>query len=236
MRAVAIIGVLLALPFCLWPQLDLLITRWLAFQVDIGFVYKDAPFVHGLYTGVRIVTTLLITSFFLLLLWRCVRAEAPLPLLKKPTPRYRTIFYLMLVMAIGPGIMVHWVLKEQLERPRPRQVTEFSGALAYAPPPFTPAYWQNPPTEGHSFPSGHAAMGYYLAAFAFLARQRRAKALWLSTGILAGLIVGVGRMLQGGHFASDILFSGVVVLFTCALMHRVLFPPTPRESTSPTRP
>lgn len=235
MLAAVLIGALIAIPFCLWPQLDLTITHALAFTPDIGFSHKDSALAQWLYTGVRILTGTLIAGFVLLLLWRAIRADAPLPLLKKTTPRYRSIFYLMLVMAIGPGMLIHWGFKEQLERPRPRQVTELGGTLAYAPPPFTPAYWQNRPTEGRSFPSGHAAMGYYLMAFAFVAQRRRAKLLWLGSGTVAGLVVGFGRMLQGGHWASDILFSGIVVLFTCTLLHRVLFPPTPRESTSPAR-
>ncbi len=236
MLAAIIIGILIAIPFCLWPQLDLAITHWLAFVPDIGFVYKNAAAVLGLYTGVRIVTAALVAGFLLLLLWRRFKADAPLPLLRKSAPPSRSIFYLMLVMAIGPGMVVHWGFKEEFDRPRPRQVLEFGGTLAYAPPPFTPAYWQSRPTEGRSFPSGHAAMGYYLMAFAFVAQARRAKILWLGGGTVAGLIVGMGRILQGGHWASDILFSGVVVLFVSALLHRVLFPPIPRESTSPAQP
>jgi lipid A 4'-phosphatase len=236
MLPAVLIGVLIAIPFCLWPQLDLAITHQLAFTPDIGFMHKNAAIVLGLYTGVRIITAALVASFLLLLLWRRLKADAPLPILKKSAPLSRSILYLMLVMAIGPGMVVHWGFKEEFERPRPRQVLEFGGTLAYAPPPFTTAYWQNKPTEGRAFPSGHAAMGYYLMAFAFLAQTRRAKLLWLGGGTVAGLMVGLGRILQGGHWASDILFSGVVVLFVSALLHRVLFPPTPRESTSPAQP
>ena len=236
MLIAVLIGALIAIPFCLWPQLDLAITQWLAYVPCGGFVHKDAAGAQWLYTGTRIMTGTLITGLILLLLWRALRPDAHLPLIKKPVPRYRSILYLMLVMAVGPGMLVHWGFKEQLERPRPRQVLELGGTLTYAPPPFVPAYWQSKPAEGHSFPSGHAAMGYYLMAFAFLAQTRRAKLLWLGGGTAAGLIVGLGRILQGGHWASDILFSGIVVLFTCALVHRVLFPPTPRESTSAARP
>jgi len=41
---------------------------------------------------------------------------------------------------------------------------------------------------------------------------------WLLIGIVAGGVVGLGRMLQGGHFFSDILFAFFTVWLSCEIV------------------
>ncbi len=61
-------------------------------------------------------------------------------------------------------------------------------------------------------------MGFFLMTpfFIFRKRARRRAVAFLTLGIGCGLLIGLGRMIQGGHFASDVMWSGGFVYF-CGL-------------------
>jgi membrane-associated PAP2 superfamily phosphatase len=66
---------------------------------------------------------------------------------------------------------------------------------------------------GKSFVSGHGASGFAVALGWLLLRRRRP---WLAAGVMIGGLawggaVAVARMAVGGHWASDLWWSGVVV-------------------------
>ncbi|MCI5118335.1 MAG: phosphatase PAP2 family protein [Candidatus Electrothrix sp. LOE1_4_5] len=121
--------------------------------------------------------------------------------------RKRAIFILLL-LALGPGLVVNVLLKGELGRPRPRQIVEFGGEYQFT------QCWQ--PGEGgsnSSFPSGHATIAFFLMVPWFILRdekeqKKRYAEIFLLTGILFGTLVGIARILQGGHFVSDILWAG----------------------------
>ncbi|GIX45953.1 MAG: phosphatase PAP2 family protein [Candidatus Tectimicrobiota bacterium] len=125
----------------------------------------------------------------------------------------RAFLVIVLAVALGPGLLVNGVLKPLWGRPRPRHVAAFQGTQAYRP------WWPpHPPGSGKSFPSGHAAMGYVLAAGAGLAASRRGQRLWLAVALVYGSLMGLARLVQGAHFASDVLGSGAVVFLTLAAL------------------
>lgn len=116
--------------------------------------------------------------------------------------------FIVLLAVIGPGLVVNGFLKAQSGRPRPRDVTVFSGDHH-----FQRVGDKGEAGQGYSFPSGHASMGFFLGAPYFLMRRsNRARAMfWLGLGLTSGFVVGTARMAQGGHFASDILWAWGVV-------------------------
>ncbi len=115
---------------------------------------------------------------------------------------------LLLILTIGPGVIVNDVFKEHWGRPRPRQIIEFGGVRLHLPP-LLPA--DN--TAGTSFPSGHAAIAFaWLGVYSVLRRRAPGRArLALGFGLAAGALVGLVRMAMGGHFLSDVLWSGAIV-------------------------
>ncbi len=118
--------------------------------------------------------------------------------------------FLLLVLLIGPGLIVHPILKDNWDRPRPRDVQEFNGDLV-----FKPAFIMSEQEgKNQSFASGHGAMGFYFMAFAWIFRKRR----YLVLGMMVGAVVSAGRIVQGGHFISDVLTAGFIVYFTCRVM------------------
>ena len=118
--------------------------------------------------------------------------------------RYRkaALFFLIL-LALGPGLITP-LFKVSWARPRPRQVEYFGGEKKFLP------VWQiGDAGEKKSFPSGHASIAFYLFSPYFV--LRRSSARWarrfLVLGLAYGGLVGFTRMVQGGHFPSDVLWS-----------------------------
>ncbi|MEN6405724.1 MAG: phosphatase PAP2 family protein [Thermoguttaceae bacterium] len=118
--------------------------------------------------------------------------------------------FLFLLLLIGPGVVVNGVLKPFWGRPRPNAVEEFGG-----PRPFR-AVWQYGDGQiESSFPSGHASMGFFLMAPAFICYRRRPRLAFefVLLGLVAGCSIGLARMVAGGHFPSDVLWAGAFVYF-----------------------
>ena len=137
-----------------------------------------------------------------------------------PLRRWREMgLFLAILLAIGPGLAVNGIVKPQWSRPRPAQTKDFGGQQD-----FVYAWGFGPRGVSKSFPSGHASMGFYLMAPAFLLYRRHPR--WalacLLLGLASGGFIGLGRMAQGQHFASDVLWSGGLVYF-CGVALGYLF-------------
>jgi lipid A 4'-phosphatase len=137
----------------------------------------------------------------------------------------RSCVVLVLAVALGPGVLVNGLVKPLWGRPRPRQVVQFGGSQPYRP------WWQpGGPGAGHSLPSGHAAMGYVLVAGAVLISCRRRswpRGLALAGALTYGTLMGVARIIQGGHFVSDVAWAGGLMCVLVIGLQEVLgaFPP-----------
>lgn len=131
---------------------------------------------------------------------------------------YRKIsLFLVVFLIVGPGLIVNELLKEHWGRPRPLQVIDFDGKQQ-----FLRVWNKGVAGEGASFPSGHAAIGFYLCApfFFFWADGKRRWALMvLVLGMSYGLLMGIGRIIQGAHFASDVLWSAGFIYLTGILFY-----------------
>jgi len=138
--------------------------------------------------------------------------------------------FLALVLIIGPGLLINAVFKDHFGRSRPTQATEFGGKQS-----FRPLGEPGPKEGGRSFPSGHASTGFYwLALGVFFWERRRSLALgFVALGILHGTLMGVGRMAQGGHWASDILWSAGFVYLTAWLLNHFFFRSQKVQLTQP---
>ncbi len=126
---------------------------------------------------------------------------------------------LLFTLLIGPGLLVNVVFKDHWGHPRPRQVVGLGGDMAYEPP-LKPAFEQN----GHSFACGHCSVGFSLMAFWFILKRGWRRLAWIALvgAGLAGLLIGVARMAAGGHFLSDVLWSGFLVFLSAWFTYYVL--------------
>jgi len=118
----------------------------------------------------------------------------------------------LVLIAVGGGLLWSTVLKHGFERPRPDLVPH--GSYVYT----------------SSFPSGHSTMAAatYLNLGALLARvqrRRRLKAFLLGFAILITLLVGVSRVYLGVHWPTDVLAGwtlGGIWALICWLLARWL--------------
>jgi lipid A 4'-phosphatase len=142
----------------------------------------------------------------------------------------RACALIVLAIMLGPGLLVNGVLKPLWGRPRPAQVDLFGGSRPYQP-------WWQPGNigGGRSFPSGHAAMGYVLVLGTCLVPRRRSawlRGLVLGGALAYGSLLGATRIIQGGHFLSDVLWSGSLMCFLVATLQAVLPTPPPNTAAS----
>jgi membrane-associated phospholipid phosphatase len=119
---------------------------------------------------------------------------------------HRSLIFLTLSLALGPGLLVNELFKTQFHRPRPVHVAEFGGVS-----PFRPFYRQDGDCPKNcAFPSGESAAAFWTMAPAMLAPPPL-RAAALGGAMLFGTATGVARMAAGAHFLSDVLFSGLMM-------------------------
>lgn len=200
---------LLVLQLAFWqmPAIDLWFSG-LFWRPGEGFFLADLAPVQWSYAIFRDIPYVLVPLLAWLFLASWVWAR------RSEVALRRGLLFLFLVMAIGPGLLVNEVFKAESGRARPATVQQFEGTRQ-----FTPAFEPSDQCSSNcSFVSGHAAMGFFFLAFAWVLRDRR----WLYWGAAIGLLVGLGRMMQGAHFLSDVLFGYPVVYLTALLLARPL--------------
>ena len=123
----------------------------------------------------------------------------------------KSLAYLLLVILIGPGLLINLVFKDHWGRPRPVHITEFGGQYNYTPP------LKIGNTPDKSFPCGHCSVGFMFFALYFLSRKH--KRYYLALTLAISLALAVARLAAGGHFLSDILWSGYLVFFVSWLLY-----------------
>jgi lipid A 4'-phosphatase len=160
--------------------------------------YDGVPYLAG---SVLAVSSLLVVGSTVLRRWYHLRLYAA---------------YVLLVFLVGPGLLVNSLFKDNWGRPRPVQVVQLGGHEAYVPPGYVVAKG-----HGRSFPSGHSSIGFAFVAFWFLWRKRKPQwaRLALVASLLLGCAIGLTRMAAGGHFLSDVMWSGWVVLFAAWVLY-----------------
>lgn len=204
--------ILLAVLFLAFPYIDLKFSGLFYDPVNHFFLKKMALF-KFFYESVEIITigfTASLMVFFFL-------KTKPFGLTRKK------IFYLLLVLILGPGLLVNVVLKNNWGRARPDHVIQFGGTNT-----FTPAILIARECDHNcSFTSGHAAMGFYFVAIAFLFPRLGNKYVIILS--CYSLMVGLTRIVQGRHFLSDVIFSFFVVFGVARLLYYLMFEIKPRK-------
>jgi lipid A 4'-phosphatase len=134
----------------------------------------------------------------------------------------RAGLFLALMLLIGPGLLVNVSLKTLWGRPRPVQCAEFGGTMTFLPI----GDLASSRLANSSFPSGHAAVAFFMIGPAFVISpgRRRLQRVCLFAGLAYGLAMGFTRVLQGGHFVSDVLWAGAIVYFVGVVLAHMLIP------------
>jgi membrane-associated PAP2 superfamily phosphatase len=216
-----LVGLAAAVTALFWStDLDIEAARWFHHpQAADPWPVASQPLWHLFYRSAPWVTGSLAVAGAALLIAGMVRGKSR---------RFRLLgIFLLLSVAVGPGLIINAIFKDHWGRPRPRQIVEFGGRLEYVPP-LLPAR-----THGKSFPCGHCSVGYLYAAGWWVWRRKypALAAGSLAAGTVLGTLLGFGRMAAGGHFLSDVAWSGLIASGTAhALYYYVLRIPAREDS------
>jgi membrane-associated PAP2 superfamily phosphatase len=208
----AIAGVVLGV----FPQLELSISRVfyeIANANHAMFALRLSPTVMTLRNiGLWFVTALVVVVVVALVI------KLLLPRRKLLIPG-RAVLFLIVTMALGPGLLVNVVLKEHWGRPRPIDVAQFGGDQHFV------AWWdpRGDCPSNCSFVSGDVSGAAWMLAPAALAPPPW-RALAYGGALVFSVAMALLRMMAGGHFPSDTIFAGVftfLVIWLCyALIYR----------------
>ena len=201
--------------FYIFPELDLITSSLFTDPETSRFIYARQPFLLFLYETVYLLSgTVIIVTLLLLIISYLPKINT---YTKVSAIRKRHLIYVLLCVALGPGLVVNAIFKDQWGRARPHQIEYFQGDKI-----FTPAFVMTDQCPSNcSFVSGHASMGFFFYTFGFLFVKRRLFFWGLGTGL--GTLFGSARIIQGSHFLSDVIFSGIFVFTVCYLLHYYLY-------------
>src|SRR6516165_573775 len=127
----------------------------------------------------------------------------------------RALVFLVASIAVGPGLLANTLLKDHWGRARPTQIEAFGGAHHFTPAPLPAAECD----RNCAFVSGHAALAFSLVSLAFLFPPGHSRRRGLTAALGFGALVGMGRIAQGAHFLSDVVYAGLLAYGTTALLY-----------------
>jgi lipid A 4'-phosphatase len=193
--------------FALWPELDLKVSAFFYHSDIRSFTGDHSAPVMAIDEGI-----LLLSRFFVALIFVAFAASF---FIRGPRGHewQKRVGFLAAALTFGPGLVVDVGLKDYFDRARPDKIVEFGGRARY-----TPAFVPSDQCQKNcSFVSGHASAGFFFATFGFLggaAARRR----WTAIGLVLGGIAGLGRISQGEHFLSDVVFAFYFTWFSAWLV------------------
>ncbi len=201
------ISFLLSIPFFIFfAEIDLIISS--LFYEDGVFFLRNTLIEQIFYHSIRPIITTIVLGTLAIFFYNAYFKKNVLDIGK------RKVLYIFLVLALAPGLIVHAILKDTFERPRPRQVIELGGKRD-----FYPAYTLANEDKS-SFSSGHVAATFSLLGIALLAKRRRN--FWIKLTLIYGTGMMIARIAAGGHFFSDVVTSFFIVYITTHLLYKYL--------------
>ena len=209
---IVIVGAATGLVFGLYPQLYLQISAlfydparrtWPADDIALIGHYRDVSSV------LAVILVIIAVGAFAA---GAIRRRAPALI----GPRAAAV--LLGSLALGPGLITNVLLKPQWGRPRPAEVSEFGGQLAFTP-------WWSPygRCDGNcSFVSGEESVAAWLIAWAVVLPAPY-RGVAIAIALLHCGLMGVSRIAMGGHFTSDVLFAIIFTALSIWVTYCVVF-------------
>lgn len=202
-----------AVLFVMFPGIDIAVSRWF-YEPGRGFPLSRAwPFLD-LHEAVPELLIGIAAIIGALAAYNLIRGS------NVGGIRLRAVLYLLAAMALGPGLLVNVILKDNWGRARPYQVSELGGERV-----FTPAFVISDQCPRNcSFVAGDASAGFVLIALALLLPQPWRRIATVAA-IGMGAALGLNRVVMGGHFLSDVVFCGLLVGGLMWLLHLLMMVP-----------
>ena len=184
--------------FALWPELDLATARF--FYGADGFAGHTA--LERAARAFFNVTPFVILAVFAAL-YALRRAGIALPY----APSGRALIFLIVTMAVGPGMIVNLGLKDHAHRPRPVQTQDFGSKFEFRPV----GRFDGGCRKNCSFVSGEASEAFWMVAPASLAPPPF-RAVAIGGALVFGVATSLLRMAFGGHYLSDVILAALLTI------------------------
>jgi lipid A 4'-phosphatase len=130
----------------------------------------------------------------------------------------RAVLFLIVTLALAPGLVANVILKDNWGRPRPYSVQEFAGPEKFVP-------WWDPRggcDKNCSFIAGEGSGAFWTLAPAAITPPP-----WRALAYAAALAFGTGvsafRVAFGAHFLSDAVFAGIFTFLVIWLVHGLIY-------------
>src|SRR5436305_11046976 len=193
-----LVGVGVGAVFAIFPQLDIAISRiffdesYRVFPVQYSLVVRN---LRDLFTYV--VAAIVAPAFIAL----AIKLVLPR---RRMLVTARAALFLIITLALAPGLMANVILKDHWGRPRPAAIEKF-----YGPEKFVP-WWDPRGTcdKNCSFVAGEGAGGFWTLAPAALAPPPW-RGVAYGAALVFGAAAGAPRLARGAHFFTRAGFSRV---------------------------
>jgi lipid A 4'-phosphatase len=195
---VLIVALVCAVLFRLFPGIDIWFSG-LFYAPGEGFFLADSVFARAFEEGISAATPIVAIALVVVIVVSLLPRFAHLARFRAPA------LLVLATLAVGTGLAGNAIFKDNWGRARPNRTTEFGGTQR-----FTPAFVMTSQCRRNcSFVAGHPAAVFALFGAALLLRRRRRTAIAAVAAF--GALAGLGRIMQGKHFLSDVVFAGFVV-------------------------
>ena len=127
---------------------------------------------------------------------------------------FKSILFLWISMFFNLIIVINLMLKNNWGRERPNDILQFGGKDN-----FTPWFQiSDSCLINCSFVSGDASVGFSLIALFFLTRN----IFFFWFALFSGFFLGIIRVLEGGHFFSDIIIAGFIIFLLTYIQYNFI--------------
>lgn len=211
--AIALVtAVVVGVVFAVYPRLDLGISAFFYNRQANLFDANVQPWVQNTRAAARILIALLAAPACFAVLGKLILPR------RRMLISGRAALFVIITLALGPGLLTNVVLKDYWGRARPIDVTEFGGAYRFTP-------WWDPRgdcPENCSFIAGEASGAFWTLAPAALAPPQW-RALAYAGALAFSVAISLLRIAGGGHFFTDVVFAGVFTFLLIWATHGLLF-------------
>ena len=117
---------------------------------------------------------------------------------------YKEVFFIFCSLFFNLLVFVNLILKNLWGRARPNDILALGGEEN-----FTAWYeFSKACSSNCSFVSGDASVGFSIIILYFITKNK----FYFYASLFAGFLLGIIRILEGGHFLSDILIAGFLII------------------------
>ena len=207
-----ILAIVVGVLFGVYPRLDLAISAFFYDPHTGLFKVNVQPWVLHSRDGARYLVALIAAPTFLAIVGKLLLPH------RRMLVRGRAALFLILTLALGPGVLTNVILKDNWPRARPIDVKELGGTDRFTP-------WWDPRGDcpaNCSFIAGEPSGAFWTLASAALAPPQWRVAAYAGA-LTFGAAVGALRIAAGGHFFTDVVFAGVFTFLLIWILHGLIF-------------